>query len=172
MTKLSKKVKPKTLQTPLSKEIKESKKPKVFQVSFPSEFEMMKKPISRAYDFICKNEPRLNEDDKGDVKLVINELVANAISHGNRQNKSKKVYLRVKLEDDSVIANIADEGKGFDYRTYFSDKSSKVDWQQMRESGRGIKLAASLMDSIAFNSLGNEVKFLKKVKPCGHNSNC
>ena len=141
---------------------------KTFQVSFPSEFSMMKNPVSKALKFIDDNRPSLDENIRGDVKLVINELVANAISHGNRKNKDKKVYLRIKLKEDFIIANIADEGKGFNYRNYFADQKQS----QMQESGRGIKLARSLMDSVAFNSLGNEVKFLKKVKTSGQNPDC
>ena len=37
----------------------------------------------------------------------------------------------------------------------------------MKENGRGVKLISSLMDSVAFNFLGNEIKFLKKIKKDG-----
>jgi len=150
---------------------KNNSKLKTFQVSFPSEFSMMKTPVDRALQFIDDNNPSLDKNIRGDVKLVINELVANAISHGNKKNKDKKVYLRVKLKKDFIIANIADEGKGFNYRNYFSGEYPS-DKSQMKESGRGIRLACSLMDSVDFNSLGNEVKFLKKVNPSGQNPNC
>ena len=141
-------------------------KPKTFQVSFPSDLYKMKSKVNEALEFINDNKPNLNKNDVYDMKLVLNELLSNAIVHGNKKNKAKNVYLKMKLEKDSIYTKISDEGKGFDYLDYISKKSTNK-LSQMKESGRGIKLACSLTDSIAFNSLGNEIKFLKKVNPNG-----
>lgn len=136
-------------------------KPKVFQVSFPSDLYKMKNTVNEALEFINDNS-NLNKNDKYDMKLVLNELLANAVVHGNKKNKNKNVYLKMKLKEDSIYTKIMDEGKGFDYLNYIA-KYNANKFMQAKESGRGIKLASALMDSIAFNSLGNEIKFFKRV---------
>lgn len=139
---------------------------KTFQVSLSSDLYNMKNTVNQALEFINENKPNLNKNDVYDMKLVLNELLANAIIHGNKENKSKSVYLKMKLKKNSIYTKISDEGKGFDYLNYLSRYNSAKS-SQMKENGRGIKLACSLTDCIAFNSLGNEIKFLKKVNPNG-----
>lgn len=141
-------------------------KPKTFQISFSSDLYKMKNTVNEALDFIKQYHPKLSENDAYDVKLVLNELLTNAIVHGNKKDKDKNVYLKMKLKKDSICVKISDEGKGFDYLDYVS-KYNANKFLQMQDSGRGIKLVTSLTDVIAFNSLGNEIEFLKKVNPNG-----
>ncbi len=136
-------------------------KPKVFQVSLPSDLYKMKNTVSEAMDFINDN-TNMNKSDVYDMKLALNELLANAIVHGNKKDKNKNVYLHMKLKNDAIYTKISDEGKGFDYLNYVA-QYNKNKFLQAKESGRGIRLVSSLMDSVAFNSLGNEIKFYKKV---------
>lgn len=138
-------------------------KPKTFQVSFSSDLYKMKNTVNKAISFINENGSKLNKNDIDDMKLVLNELLVNAVVHGNKKNKKKNVYLQMQLKNDSIMTKIADEGKGFDYLNYISKYNS----HQLKESGRGIKLICALTDSVAFNSLGNEIKFFKKVNPNG-----
>lgn len=136
---------------------------KTLQVSFKSDLDDMNKTINTALNFIGKNKPRINKNDALDIKLVLNELLCNAVVHGNKKDKTKNVYLKLKLNSDSISSVVADEGDGFDYVDYMSNYKNNL-W---KESGRGIKLASNLTNSIAFNTLGNEIKFYKKVSSRG-----
>lgn len=135
-------------------------KPKTFQVAFQSDLFEMKNVIGKTINFINENKS-LNKNDISDLKLVLHELLANAVIHGNKKNKKKNVYMQLKLKDNFITTKIIDEGKGFDYVTHMA----KYNEYHLKDSGRGIKLACALTDSVVFNSLGNEIKFLKKVKP-------
>ena len=44
-----------------------------------------------------------------DAKLLTSELVSNAVLHGRG-----KIVLRAQLDDDSVLVEVIDEGKGFE----------------------------------------------------------
>ena len=72
---------------------------KTFQVSLSSDLYNMKNTVNQALEFINENKPNLNKNDVYDIKLVLNELLANAIIHGNKKNKSKNVYLKMKLKN-------------------------------------------------------------------------
>ena len=115
--------------------------------------------MKMALEFLNDNKPTMHKDDVYEIRLVLDELLTNAVVHGNKEDEDKNVYFQMQLRDDSVTGRIIDEGKGFDYMKFISE----YDKNHMKENGRGIKLACELTDSIAFNCLGNEIKFFKKV---------
>lgn len=47
-----------------------------------------------------------------DVRLVLNELLINAVEHGNKYCKDKKVQCKVELNSDGLMIYIKDEGGG------------------------------------------------------------
>ena len=138
-------------------------KPKVYQVCINSDFHEAKNAVNKAIGFLKDNNKNISSDDISDIKLSLNEAVVNAIDHGNQKDVNKNVFLQLRLKENSVTFKVADQGKGFDHVNYIS----QYDEKHMKENGRGVKLISSLMDSVAFNFLGNEIKFLKKKKKDG-----
>lgn len=138
-------------------------KPKVYQVCINSDFHEAKNAVNKVIGFLKDNNKNISSDDISDIKLSLNEAVVNAIDHGNQGDVSKNVFLQLKVKENSVTFKVADQGKGFDHVNYIS----QYDEKHMKENGRGVKLISSLMDSVAFNFLGNEIKFLKKIKKDG-----
>ena len=143
--------------------MKKIDKPKTYQVCFESDLLKIKDASTEAIKFISDNNPDINKNDIYDIKLAMNETLANAVLHGNKKDKDKNVYLQLQVNKNAVTVKIADEGQGFDHMNHMA----KYDLNHLGENGRGIKLVCSLMDSVAFNFLGNEVKFLKRVNPNG-----
>lgn len=135
---------------------------KFFERTFVSAIENVKLVIDENMAFIRENVKNISLEDFYDLKLVFNELVINAVVHGNKNDRKKFVALRTEILDGNVIkAVIIDQGCGYNYREIlYSQKSSAVSYD---ENGRGVRLAASLTDKMAFNDKGNEVKFTKKV---------
>ena len=138
-------------------------KPKVYQVCINSDFHEAKNAVNKVIGFLKDNNKNISSDDISDIKLSLNEAVVNAIDHGNQGDVSKNVFLQLKVKENSVTFKVADQGKGFDHVNYIS----QYDEKHMKENGRGVKLISELMDSVAFNFLGNEIKFLKKIKKDG-----
>ena len=138
-------------------------KSKVYQVSLNSDLYKAKKAVNGALEFLKEHNKNISQDDMADMKLSLNEAIVNAIDHGNEKDLNKNVFLQLKLKKNSVMFKVADQGKGFDHVDYIS----QYDEKHMKESGRGVKLICSLMDSVAFNFLGNEIKFLKRINKDG-----
>ena len=55
----------------------------------------------------------LSENKQYEIMLY-SEAVTNAIEHGNELNSSKKVKLDIILSSEGIVAEIYDEGSGFD----------------------------------------------------------
>jgi anti-sigma regulatory factor (Ser/Thr protein kinase) len=51
----------------------------------------------------------LAPEELDDAKLLTSELVSNAVLHGRG-----RIVLRAQLDDDSVVVEVIDEGKGFE----------------------------------------------------------
>ena len=102
-----------------------------------------------------------------ELKVILNELVSNAIKHGNKGDSSKFVKIIVGLtEKGNAVVLIEDSGKGFDYRYFMEEDNSTCDMTDMcciKETGRGILIVKSLSDKMKFNRKGNKVIIAKKL---------
>jgi anti-sigma regulatory factor (Ser/Thr protein kinase) len=84
--------------------------------------------------------------------IAMREALVNAVTHGNRHDTSRKVYVQYACEpDDSLSIVIRDEGAGFD------PSSVPIPKDLGEDRKRGIHLMASCMDEIQFRRNGTEV---------------
>jgi anti-sigma regulatory factor (Ser/Thr protein kinase) len=84
--------------------------------------------------------------------IAMSEALANAVTHGNRNALSRKVYVRWTCEPDGGLSIlIRDEGNGFDPRSTETRKDIDED------RSRGIRLMRSSMDDVQFRNDGTEV---------------
>jgi len=90
----------------------------------------------------------LSNCDRDDVAIAVTEAVNNAIIHGNKSDKDKKVYIDFVANDEEVVITVRDEGCGFDPRTLIDPTTQE---NIMKESGRGIFVLKSLMDTVNFS---------------------
>ena len=98
------------------------------------------------------------------VHLALEEALANAIKHGNRNDPGKCVRIRCVLEPDHVRIEIADEGAGF--RLCDVPDPTRPDRVES-PTGRGLMLMRSFMSRIEFNALGNQVIMEKERSEAG-----
>jgi anti-sigma regulatory factor (Ser/Thr protein kinase) len=84
--------------------------------------------------------------------IAMREALVNAVSHGNRHDPSRTVYVQYVCEpDNSLSIVIRDEGDGFDPSSVLIPKDLGEDRK------RGIHLMASCMDEVQFRRSGTEV---------------
>lgn len=109
----------------------------------------------------------INEDELFDIKVIFNELLINAIKHGNMFSTAKNVQIKAGITNQqSLYFIIEDEGAGFksnllnDYRQ--DAKEFDID-DYLEESGRGMFIIEKLCDKIKYNKKGNKVVVLKKL---------
>lgn len=88
------------------------------------------------------------------IPIAADELLANAILHGNREDPEKRVFVKAVIDQNQFQITIRDEGEGFD-----SKQTMQTLEQQggLEDSGRGILIARHYMDSLTYIGKGNEV---------------
>ena len=99
------------------------------------------------------------EEAQFSIKLAMEEAVTNAIKHGNRFDKTKKVTIRYSCNHRTLTVSVKDEGKGFD--------PAKVPDPTAPENialpyGRGIMLMTAYMDRVEYSPRGDEVTLIKE----------
>ncbi len=111
----------------------------------------------------------LSDDDQFDVKVILSELLQNAIRHGNDMDQAKMIALDVTLDDqDTLEISVQDEGLGFDIERVLSQKRVKSveaeDVFALDEFGRGLLIIESLCDTVCRNDRGNRITIRKQMQ--------
>ncbi|MCL2266394.1 MAG: cyclic nucleotide-binding domain-containing protein [Treponema sp.] len=127
----------------------------------------------------------INPDSKMHLQLALNELIVNAIEHGNcaityeektksledgvtsfdlieqkckdPQINAKKVFFSWDIKQEESAFVIRDEGNGFDVKAYIEKMKKQSDYSL---HGRGIRMAAKLSHKLKYNSKGNQVSLI------------
>ena len=124
-----------------------------------SVIEFVPKVITEILHELQKEVP-LGEQDKIDLRLIIEEAATNAVQHGNQFDTSLKVQLVLEHDKDTITIRVKDQGHGFDYRNLPNIKETN---EQMSSFGRGIFLIKKIADDITFNETGSEVCIRKTI---------
>lgn len=109
----------------------------------------------------------LNDTILFDLKVILNELLINAILHGNRENESKSVRISADIADKSELyIIIEDEGCGYDFSKLCSEQDlhpCETGPDNVCECGRGIRIVRSLCDQVKVNAKGNKIIIMKRI---------
>jgi serine/threonine-protein kinase RsbW len=91
------------------------------------------------------------------VPVALTEALSNAILYGNHEDANKRVRVRARIVDKSLVLEVADEGTGFDLDACTRDPTSPANIG--REDGRGLYLMRRLMDRVErFTDGGNVIR--------------
>jgi serine/threonine-protein kinase RsbW len=99
-------------------------------------------------------------EDVGDVEIALREAVANAIIHGNHEDRRKHVHVTCRCEPDEVSIAVKDEGEGFEIDNV-PDPTAPENIGSAH--GRGIYVMKALMDEIRFEQGGAVIR-MRKVR--------
>lgn len=102
------------------------------------------------------------EDEREQIEMAVHESLINAIWHGNKNDESKRVWLRYQIHGDRLEVRIRDQGEGFDLDAIPNPLEEE---NLLRVSGRGIFLIRSFMDEFQVTKLregGTEVVMVKR----------
>ena len=108
-------------------------------------------------------------DDALNVGLAVREAVINAILHGNKNDPSRNVDIRLDLlEAGGIQVKIQDQGDGFNPET---TPDPTDDEHVLNASGRGILMIRAFVDNVTFRfeeGRGTEITMVKnKVQQSG-----
>lgn len=95
-----------------------------------------------------------NENDLFAVQLAIEEALVNAIKHGNRGDRRKRVHVECRVAAEHLRIEIRDEGPGFNPGTVPDCTDAE---RLIVPSGRGLLLMRRYMSRVEFNAAGNVV---------------
>lgn len=102
-----------------------------------------------------------DEDERQQIGMAVRECTVNAVVHGNRYNKKKKVHLDIEASDNGLSVVIGDEGDGFDMNSL---PDPTLPENLLRQSGRGLLLVRAFMDDFDMHPRpggGTEVRLTK-----------
>lgn len=123
--------------------------------------------VGEIIDYLRKNIGNMDDGILFEIRVILNEVVSNAIKHGNKNNLDKNVKISSGITEDGFCYFIVeDEGEGFTKSDNQFCCTGIVDYDDLlnlKESGRGILIINSLCDKVKFNKKGNKVVILKKV---------
>ena len=112
--------------------------------------------ISQVEKLIDAQAQMLNIDDEvyGKYMLSVVECVNNAIVHGNKMDKNKKVTMHYHISNTKIEVTVSDEGDGFDPDS-LPDPTAEENLE--RDCGRGIFLMRHLSYELEFANNGRTI---------------
>ncbi len=111
-----------------------------------------------------ESEGYLLDSTRMKVKLCFDEAITNGVKHGNRENFSKVVRVRLFRDETHWGACIQDEGDGFRFEDIplTNETPEEALW---RENGRGLPLMSLYMDECVYYDGGRTLVMKQLLKP-------
>jgi serine/threonine-protein kinase RsbW len=116
-----------------------------------------------------------DEDERHRIGMAVRECMVNAVVHGNRYNRNKKVHVNVSIESSGESSGkssgsrftirVTDQGEGFEMEEV---PDPLHDNNLLRHSGRGLFLMGAFMDDLQVRRVpheGTEVTLVKNLGP-------
>jgi len=98
-----------------------------------------------------------------DFSAALIEACSNAIEHGNKLSKDKKVRVAISLNGRQIVARVHDQGGGFDHATYLSETTPP---DPLSERGRGILIMRAFTDQVSYSISPGGGLCLELIKGC------
>ncbi|MGD8412673.1 MAG: ATP-binding protein [Candidatus Latescibacterota bacterium] len=137
-------------------------KPQEMLMSFPSDFKFLGAVDAAVQDLA--REFAVSENSINDISTALIEACSNAIEHGNKFGKDKRVKVALGFNGGSITARVWDEGPGFDYEEILT-RSAPPD--PMSERGRGLIIMRAFTDELSFSYKKKEGLCVELVKSGG-----
>jgi serine/threonine-protein kinase RsbW len=99
--------------------------------------------------------------NQSDIEIAVFEALANAVIHGNGQDRRKRVHILCRCQPGQRLSIVVrDEGAGFD-PVKVPDPTAPENVES--DHGRGILLMRAFMDEVQFAAGGTEVHLCKRL---------
>jgi serine/threonine-protein kinase RsbW len=142
--------------------------PRTIRLEFHSNFDMLDF-VQVISDHVGK-QAGLDEDQLHWVSVAVRESVVNAIKHGNKGDKTKRVIVEFSpvpaADADELVIRIEDQGEGFVPEEVADPLAPE---NILKSSGRGIFLIRNFMDETILKKVqgGMEIRMVKKLQKAG-----
>jgi serine/threonine-protein kinase RsbW len=120
--------------------------PVVYERMWPSRIDLKQQIMDELVDLLI-GRGWVAEDDRAWLYLCFDEVVVNAMLHGNEGDPRLEVTLTVRADEQRWVVTVADQGEGF-------SESAIPDPAQpeslMLEHGRGIRIMQEWLDDLSY----------------------
>lgn len=135
-----------------------------YVVNISKKFDSEKKAIHNIEPIIneIKEKVDINLEKYYNILIAVTEAFNNAIIHGNKLDKNKKVRLDIQANSQRMEVHVFDEGTGFNPKELADPRAPE---NLLKESGRGVLLINELSDECEFKTYpdGSEVFMVFKL---------
>ncbi len=131
-----------------------NKNNKILELEFNSDLSKIDNIVNKSSQFIEEN---CIEIDMFSFKLILFEVLVNAVKHGNKENFNLKVKYKLILYNDILQIEVEDEGEGFDWKSLLAVEEQDV----TEDNGRGFLLMKAYEFTPSFNKIGNKITISK-----------
>jgi serine/threonine-protein kinase RsbW len=118
----------------------------VFERSWPSRIDLKQEMMDEVVDLLI-TKGWVAEDDRAWLYLCFDEVLVNAMLHGNEGDPRLQVTLGVRADARHWVVTVADQGEGFS-ETAIPDPSRSE--SLMLEHGRGIRIMQEWLDELTY----------------------
>jgi serine/threonine-protein kinase RsbW len=131
-----------------------------FVDTIPSTFAALEKVVGELMELA--RDVKCDGEHLEHVELALREALANAITHGNRQDPQKKVRVRCFCQPDKgMLVTVEDEGSGFDPQNIPDPTHAEC---LLATHGRGLFLMRRLVDHVRISRAGRRVTLVKHLR--------
>lgn len=135
----------------------------VMELIIPSDFKYLGAVDAAIQDLAREFSCAQNWIDDFSTALV--EACTNAIEHGNKFTKKKRVRITIELNESKIISRVRDQGNGFAFEDYLSDDPPPQP-DPLSERGRGIMIMRAFTDDMNFSYDPNYGLCVELTKAC------
>lgn len=129
------------------------------EFELPSDLKLMNGVLNYLMERIIKL--GIVKPESSNLFVALDEAIANAIIHGNRNDPNKIVRITAELTPKEARFTIEDEGEGFDVGSVPDPRDPA---NLFKPSGRGVLLIFNIMDEASYNERGNRLTMVKRAE--------
>ena len=141
---------------------------KVYSNKLPNDVDEVMAVVKEIIGFIKKKFGPLKECNLFELKVILNEILINALEHGNQGRVDKYIKICAFVLDGRFVSIVVeDEGLGYNYPARLERSFSDVeadDICEVMENGRGILIINSLCKKVRMNEKGNRIAVIKELE--------
>ena len=140
---------------------------KYYVSRFQADINNLKRTINDALAYFDRSFNPMDETTRLELKIVLNELLINAIKHGSKAGAVCYVKIIAGMAaEDCAFLIVEDDGDGYDPAEVGKNhngapRGGRLD--EIEETGRGIYIVKNLCEDFMVNEKGNKVVINKKL---------
>jgi len=141
---------------------------KYFTSSFKADIYNISRAVNGALAYYDKSFDRMDEATRMELKVVLNELLVNAVKHGGKSGACGLIKAIAGMAtEDCAFLIVEDDGEGYDtdgLNKFHTDALVEGRIEEVEETGRGIFIVKCLCEDFMVNEKGNKVVIIKKLR--------